>query len=51
MMALERISADIKKEYFSINSRCIARMTDPALIKEIMNEVSIPFMAKARYSY
>ena len=51
MMALVRISAYIKKEYFSINSICIARMTDPVLIKEIMNEVSIPVMAKARYSY
>lgn len=44
-MALERIPADIKKD------GGIARMTDPILIKEIMNEVSIPVMAKARIGH
>merc|ERR1712070_1106750 len=44
-MALERIPADIR------NSKGVARMSDPQLIKEIVNSVSIPVMAKARIGH
>merc|ERR1712025_822544 len=44
-MALERIPADIKKD------GGIARMSDPKLIKEIMEAVSIPVMAKSRIGH
>uniref|UniRef100_A0A6B2LDD6 pyridoxal 5'-phosphate synthase (glutamine hydrolyzing) n=1 Tax=Arcella intermedia TaxID=1963864 RepID=A0A6B2LDD6_9EUKA len=45
VMALERVPADIRKE------KGIARMADPKLIKEIMNAVSIPVMAKVRIGH
>jgi pyridoxal 5'-phosphate synthase pdxS subunit len=45
VMALERIPADIRKE------GGVARMTDPKLIKEIMEAVTIPVMAKARIGH
>merc|ERR1719390_513814 len=45
VMALERIPADIR------NSKGVARMSDPKMIKEIMNAVSIPVMAKARIGH
>lgn len=45
VMALERIPAEIRKH------GGVARMTNPGLIKEIMNEVSIPVMAKARIGH
>jgi pyridoxal 5'-phosphate synthase pdxS subunit len=45
VMALERIPADIRKE------GGVARMTDPALILDIMDAVSIPVMAKARIGH
>merc|ERR1719246_206230 len=44
-MALERIPADIR------NSKGVARMSDPTMIKAIMNSVSIPVMAKARIGH
>merc|ERR1719203_2328610 len=44
-MALERIPADIKKD------GGIARMSDPQLIREILAEVKIPVMAKARIGH
>merc|ERR1712070_1141700 len=44
-MALERIPADIR------NSKGVARMTDPTMIKQIINSVSIPVMAKARIGH
>merc|ERR1719352_1732028 len=44
-MALERIPADIR------NSNGVARMSDPKMIKEIINAVSIPVMAKARIGH
>merc|ERR1719389_1262011 len=44
-MALERIPADIR------NQHGVARMSDPQMIKEIMNAVSIPVMAKARIGH
>lgn len=44
-MALERIPADIRKE------GGVARMTDPALIKEIKRAVTIPVMAKCRIGH
>merc|ERR1719379_1606188 len=44
-MALERIPADIR------NSNGVARMSDPEMIKGIMNAVSIPVMAKARIGH
>lgn len=40
VMALERIPADIRK------AGGVSRMTDPKLIKEIQDSVSIPVMAK-----
>jgi pyridoxal 5'-phosphate synthase pdxS subunit len=45
IMALERIPADIR------NSKGVARMSDPKMIKEIINSVSIPVMAKARIGH
>ena len=45
VMALERIPADIRKD------GGIARMSDPEMIKEIQNSVSIPVMAKARIGH
>jgi pyridoxal 5'-phosphate synthase pdxS subunit len=40
VMALERVPSDIRK------AGGVARMSPPELIEEIMNEVSIPVMAK-----
>merc|ERR1719464_1982831 len=45
VMALERIPADIKKD------GGVARMSDPKLINEIMETVSIPVMAKSRIGH
>ncbi len=45
VMALERVPSDIRK------AGGVARMTDPALIEEIQNTVSIPVMAKARIGH
>jgi len=45
VMALERIPADIRA------SKGVARMSDPAMIKEIVNAVSIPVMAKCRIGH
>jgi len=45
VMALERIPADIR------NQRGVARMSDPRMIKEIINSVSIPVMAKCRIGH
>jgi pyridoxal 5'-phosphate synthase pdxS subunit len=45
VMALERVPADIRKH------GGIARMSDPKLIKEIINAVSIPVMAKVRIGH
>eukprot|EP00931_Biecheleriopsis_adriatica_P088853 TRINITY_DN6308_c0_g1_i4.p1 TRINITY_DN6308_c0_g1~~TRINITY_DN6308_c0_g1_i4.p1 ORF type:complete len:353 (+),score=100.86 TRINITY_DN6308_c0_g1_i4:95-1060(+) len=45
VMALERIPADIRA------SKGVARMSDPAMIKEIVNSVSIPVMAKCRIGH
>ena len=45
VMALERVPADIRAE------GGVARMADPAKIKEIMATVSIPVMAKARIGH
>jgi pyridoxal 5'-phosphate synthase pdxS subunit len=45
VMALERIPADIRAE------GGIARMSDPALIKEVMDSVTVPVMAKARIGH
>lgn len=45
VMALERVPADIRK------FGGIARMSDPKMIKEIMNAVTIPVMAKARIGH
>lgn len=42
VMALERIPADIRRD------GGVARMSDPALIKEIKSTVTIPVMAKVR---
>src|SRR5207245_1514401 len=44
-MALERVPADIRKE------GGVARMASPRIIREIMNTVSIPVMAKARIGH
>ena len=44
-MALERIPADIRRE------GGVSRMSDPGMIKEIMNVVSIPVMAKCRIGH
>jgi pyridoxal 5'-phosphate synthase pdxS subunit len=45
VMALERVPADIRKE------GGVARMSDPALIKSIMDAVTIPVMAKCRIGH
>mmetsp|Transcript_22412 Transcript_22412/g.33125 ORF Transcript_22412/g.33125 Transcript_22412/m.33125 type:complete len:332 (+) Transcript_22412:133-1128(+) len=45
VMALERIPADIRRD------GGVARMSDPAMIKEIKNAVTIPVMAKARIGH
>ena len=44
-MALERVPADIRAQ------GGVARMSDPNMIKEIMNSVTIPVMAKARIGH
>lgn len=45
VMALERVPADIR------SAGGVARMSDPGMIKEIINTVSIPVMAKARIGH
>jgi pyridoxal 5'-phosphate synthase pdxS subunit len=45
VMALERVPADIRRE------GGVARMSDPALIMEIQEAVTIPVMAKARIGH
>lgn len=45
VMALERVPADIRKQ------GGIARMSDPKMIKEIIEAVSIPVMAKVRIGH
>jgi pyridoxal 5'-phosphate synthase pdxS subunit len=45
VMALERVPADIRA------AGGVARMSDPALITEIMEAVTIPVMAKARIGH
>ncbi|XP_063934296.1 uncharacterized protein LOC135146067 [Zophobas morio] len=45
VMALERVPADIRKE------GGVARMSDPALIKEIKKCITIPVMAKVRIGH
>jgi pyridoxal 5'-phosphate synthase pdxS subunit len=45
VMALERVPADIRKE------GGVARASDPAMIKGILEAVSIPVMAKARIGH
>ena len=45
VMALERVPADIRAH------GGVARMSDPGLIQAIMQEVSIPVMAKARIGH
>jgi pyridoxal 5'-phosphate synthase pdxS subunit len=45
VMALERVPADIRAH------GGVARMADPTIIKEIINTVSIPVMAKARIGH
>src|SRR5260370_13318892 len=44
-MALERVPADIRKE------GGVARMSDPTLIRSIMEAVTIPVMAKCRIGH
>src|SRR5207237_10125496 len=45
VMALEGVPADIRKE------GGVARMASPRIIREIMDTVSIPVMAKARIGH
>uniref|UniRef100_A0A7C3E9C3 Pyridoxal 5'-phosphate synthase subunit PdxS n=1 Tax=Gracilinema caldarium TaxID=215591 RepID=A0A7C3E9C3_9SPIR len=45
VMALERVPSDIRKQ------GGVARMSDPAMITEIKNAVSIPVMAKCRIGH
>jgi pyridoxal 5'-phosphate synthase pdxS subunit len=45
VMALERVPADIRAD------GGVARMSDPKVIKEIMNAVTIPVMAKCRIGH
>ncbi|HHE54508.1 MAG TPA: pyridoxal 5'-phosphate synthase lyase subunit PdxS, partial [Caldithrix abyssi] len=45
VMALERIPADIRAQ------GGVARMSNPKMIKEIMEAVSIPVMAKCRIGH
>jgi pyridoxal biosynthesis lyase PdxS len=44
-MALERVPADIRRD------GGVARMSDPQMIREIMDTVTIPVMAKARIGH
>lgn len=44
-MALERVPADIRAQ------GGVARMSDPKMIKEIMDSVTVPVMAKARIGH
>ena len=45
VMALERVPADIRRD------GGVARMSDPTMIEEIKEAVSIPVMAKARIGH
>ena len=45
VMALERVPADIRKD------GGVARMSDPQMIREIMDTVTIPVMAKCRIGH
>ena len=45
VMALERVPADIRRD------GGVARMSDPKMIKDIINSVSIPVMAKCRIGH
>ena len=45
VMALERVPSDIRKD------GGVARMSDPSMIEEIKNAVTIPVMAKARIGH
>ncbi|KAG4080628.1 hypothetical protein HA402_013158 [Bradysia odoriphaga] len=45
VMALERVPADIRKD------GGVARMSDPKMIKEIKEAITIPIMAKARIGH
>ncbi len=45
VMALERVPADIRKE------GGVARMSDPTLVRSIMESVTIPVMAKCRIGH
>ncbi len=45
VMALERVPADIRK------AGGVARMADPQLIKDVMDAVTIPIMAKVRIGH
>ena len=45
VMALERVPADIRAD------GGVSRMSDPKMIKEIMEAVTIPVMAKARIGH
>jgi len=45
VMALERVPADIRRD------GGVARMSDPQMIKEIMETVTIPVMAKSRIGH
>jgi len=45
VMALERVPADIRKD------GGVARMSDPGMIREIMDTVTIPVMAKCRIGH
>ncbi|GAG25745.1 unnamed protein product, partial [marine sediment metagenome] len=45
VMSLERVPADIRAQ------GGVARMADPARVKEILAAVSIPVMAKARIGH
>ena len=45
VMALERIPADIRRD------GGVARMSDPLLIREIQESVTIPVMAKCRIGH
>src|SRR6478672_11330548 len=45
VMALERVPADIRKD------GGVARMSDPKMIREIMDAVTIPVMAKVRIGH
>src|SRR5579884_129299 len=45
VMALERVPSDIRKE------GGVSRMSDPKMIKEIMDAVTIPVMAKCRIGH